>query len=135
MKPHISTITLGVSALTRAVAFYRDGLKLPLESEAPGAASFALRGARLLLVARDEMVAQSGVFDLGVAGSFGGFVLEHSVETQPEVEDLLRAASNAGAKIIKPATDSASGGTHGYFADPDGFVWKITWEPAINANS
>lgn len=132
MKPHISTITLGVSLLTRSVAFYRDGLGLPLESAAPGAASFALRGAHLLLVARDEMVKDAGVFDLGVAGSFGGFILEHTVATQPEVEDLLRAAHNAGANIIKPATDTDSGGTHGYFADPDGFVWEIAWEPGLN---
>lgn len=135
MQPHISTITLGVSVLTRAVAFYRDGLKLPIESEAPGAASFALRGAHLLLVAREEMVVDAGVFDLGVAGSFGGFILEHYVATQPEVEDLLRAASRAGAKIIKPATDTESGGTHGYFADPDGFVWEIAWEPGLNTTA
>lgn len=129
MKPHISTITLGVSNLTRAVAFYRDGLGLKLQSESPGAASFALRGAHLLLVAREEMVKDTGVFDLGVAGSFGGFMLEHGVETQPEVEAILNAARGAGANIIKPATDTASGGTHGFFADPDGFVWEIAWEP------
>lgn len=129
MKPHISTITLGVSTLARSVAFYRDGLGLSLQIEAPGAASFALRGAHLLLVAREEMVKDTGVFDLGVAGSFGGFMLEHYVETQPEVEDILRAANNAGANIIKPATDTTSGGTHGFFADPDGFVWEIAWEP------
>ena len=133
MKPHISTISLGVSVLARAIAFYRDGLGLPLESETSGAASFALRGAHLLLVTRDEMVKDAGVFDLGVAGSFGGFVLEHYVATQPEVEELLRAAHDAGANIIKPATDTASGGTRGYFSDPDGFVWEIVWEPNANA--
>ena len=133
MKPHISTITLGVSNLPRSVSFYRDGLGLPLESEAPGAASFALRGAHLLLVAREEMVKDAGVFDLGVAGSFGGFVLEHYVATQTEVEAVLRAAQIAGANIIKPATDTDSGGTSGYFADSDGFVWEIAWEPSLNS--
>ncbi len=133
MQPHISTITLGVSVLTRSVAFYCDGLGLALESEATGAASFALRGAHLLLVTREEMVKAAGVFDLGVAGSFGGFMLEHFVATQPEVEALLRAAHKAGANLIKPATDTASGGTHGFFSDPDGFVWEIAWEPNLKA--
>lgn len=133
MKPHISTITLGVANLPRAVTFYRDGLKLPLENEAPGAALFALHGAHLLLVTRDEMVKDAGVFDLGVAGSFGGFVLKHYVATQPEVEELLRAAKDAGADIIKAATDTATGGTHGYFSDPDGFVWEIAWESGLNS--
>ena len=132
MQPHISTITLGVSVLTRAIAFYRDGLGLPLQNEAPGAASFQLRGAHLLLVTRDEMVKDAGVFDLGVAGSFGGFMLEHYVATQPEVETILNRARNAGANIIKPATDTSSGGTHGFFSDPDGFVWEIAWEPGLN---
>ena len=131
MQSHISTITLGVSILTRSVAFYRDGLGLPLESEAPGAASFRMRGAHLLLVTRDEMVKDAGVFDLGVAGSFGGFVLEHFVATQPEVETILNAANRAGANIIKAATDTPSGGTHGFFSDPDGFVWEIAWEPGL----
>ena len=50
-------------------------------------------------------------------------------------EDLLRAASHAGAKIIKPATDTDAGGTHGYFADPDGFVWKIAWQPGLDTTT
>lgn len=132
MKPHISTIVLGVSVLARSVAFYRDGLGLPLESEAPGVVSFALGGAHLRLVMRDEIVKEAGVFDLGVAGSFGGFILEHRVETQPEVETLLNAARGAGANIVKLASDTASGGTHGFFADPDGFVWEIAWEPGLD---
>lgn len=78
------------------------------------------------------MVKDAGVFDLGVAGSFGGFILEHYVANQTEVEELLRVAHNAGATIIKPATDTATGGTHSYFSDPDGFVWEIAWEPGLN---
>ena len=133
MQPHINTISLGVSDLARAVAFYRDGLGLPLHSEVAGVAQFGLRGAQLMLVARDEMVKAAGVFDLGVAGSFGGFILTHSVATQPEVEQLLGAAARAGANVIKPATDTASGGTQGFFSDPDGFIWEIRWEPGQSA--
>lgn len=38
-------------------------------------------------------------------------------------------AKNAGAEIVKSAGDTFWGGYAGYFADPDGHLWEIVWNP------
>ena len=42
-----------------------------------------------------------------------------------QVEEVLRFANKAGAKIIKPGQNASWGGYSGYFSDPDGFLWEI----------
>ena len=41
------------------------------------------------------------------------------------VEEVLAEAERAGAKVVKPAEQTPWGGSSGYFADPDGFLWKV----------
>jgi len=38
----------------------------------------------------------------------------------------------AGATILKAAQDTFWGGYHGFFADPDGFVWEVAWNPHLD---
>ena len=54
-----------------------------------------------------------------------GFTIAHNVATRAEVDSVLRQAATAGARIVKPAADTFWGGYSGYFADPDGFLWKV----------
>jgi hypothetical protein len=35
----------------------------------------------------------------------------------------------AGATIHKPAQDTDWGGYSGYFADLDGYLWEVAWNP------
>jgi hypothetical protein len=51
------------------------------------------------------------------------------VRTREEVIALLAQAEQAGGKIVKPAQDTFWGGFSGYFADPDGFLWEVAWNP------
>ena len=44
-------------------------------------------------------------------------------------KELMAQARNAGATIVKPARDTFWGGYAGYFADPDGHLWEIAWNP------
>ncbi len=128
MQPRISMITLGVSDLQRSTEFYRDGLGFPTEGEHKGVAFFKLRGAWLSLFPLAELNKDANVATAGV----GGFTLAHNVESKAEVEAVLATAQRAGANIIKPAQDAFWGGYHGFFADPDGFVWEIAWNPYLD---
>lgn len=130
MKPHISLITLGVSDLARSTEFYRDGLGLPIEGDFEGVAFFKLRGTWLSLFPRDAMAEDANCSNAG--NGFGGFTLAHNVGAKEEVEAVLNQAEIAGAKILKPAQDAFWGGYHGFFADPDGFVWEIAWNPHLD---
>lgn len=43
----------------------------------------------------------------------------------------MSQAEAAGATIVKAAAETFWGGYAGYFRDPDGHVWEIAWNPAI----
>ncbi len=127
MEPRISLITLGVADLERAVRFYRDGLGLPRREGPEGIAFFETSGTWLSLYPR-ESLAEDAMADAAGSG-FRGFALAHNVRTREEVDPLLEQAAAAGARIVKPAREASWGGYSGYFADPDGFLWEVAWNP------
>jgi catechol 2,3-dioxygenase-like lactoylglutathione lyase family enzyme len=129
MNPRISLVTLGVTDLARSIAFYRDGLKLPLRDVAPGVAFFELAGTWLSLFPRHELARDATVSPAGEG--FRGFTIAHNVGTRAEVDAVLAEATRSGATLIKPARDAEWGGYSGYFADPDGFLWEVAWNPGM----
>jgi catechol 2,3-dioxygenase-like lactoylglutathione lyase family enzyme len=130
MEPHISLVTLGVADLERATRFYRDGLGLPAEGDFDGVAFFKLRGAWLSLYPRADLAADAAVAAEG--SGFRGFALAHNVHSKAEVDAVLQRAASAGASICKAAQDTAWGGYSGYFADLDGFLWEVAWNPHLD---
>ena len=60
---------------------------------------------------------------------FRGVPLANNVRERKEVSEILALAAASGGKIIKPAQDVFWGGHIGYFADPDGHVWGVSWNP------
>lgn len=130
MEPHISLITLGVSDLARATAFYRDGLGWPTEGDFSEVTFLKLRGTWLSLYPRKNLAADAGVAAEGVG--FAGVALAHNVRTPDEVPETLALAVRAGAQLIKPAQQAEWGGVSGYFADPDGFLWEVAWNPHLD---
>ena len=132
MEPRISIITLGVTDLPRAVEFYRDGLGLTLfDDNTESIAFFQNKGTWLALYPREALAADVGIpLDENVGGSgFSGVTLAHNVRTREEVDTLLDVAVSAGAALVKPAQDTFWGGYSGYFADPEGYLWEIAWNP------
>ena len=128
MEPRISIVTLGVSDLPRSVQFYRDGLGLPLRDEdTESIAFFKCWGTWLALYPRDALAEDAGVSTEG--SGFSGVTLAHNVTTREGVDALLETAVAAGAALVKPAQDTFWGGYSGYFADPEGYLWEIAWNP------
>jgi catechol 2,3-dioxygenase-like lactoylglutathione lyase family enzyme len=134
MKPHISLITLGVLDLELATTFYRDGLGLPTEGNFEGVTFFKLRGTWLSLFPRSALTADANMDASSpqAAPSSPSFTLAHNVASKEEVAQVLEQAHAAGARILKPAQDAFWGGCHGFFADPDGFVWEVAWNPHLD---
>jgi len=136
MKPRVTVITLGVDDLAKAVAFYRDGLGWPTQGIigkefAHGAIAFfdLQPGLQLALWARDDIA-----YDAGLAKaphSSTELILGHNVNSAQDVDAAMARARQAGAKIIKNAGKTFWGGYDGYFADPDGHVWEVLWNPQL----
>jgi uncharacterized glyoxalase superfamily protein PhnB len=56
--------------------------------------------------------------------------LGHNVASSAEVDAAMADARRAGASIIVEAHDTFWGGYAGYFADTDGHLWEVVWNPA-----
>lgn len=136
MKPSISLLTLGVDDLERSVEFYRDGLGLSTkgivgkEFEYGAVAFFNLQNSLILALWPRKSIAH----DTGLpvqAPSSTEFTIGHNVNSKEEVDLVMEQAEKAGANITKRASDTFWGGYAGYFQDPDGHVWEVAWNPAI----
>ncbi len=127
MKPQINIITLGVKNLKRSIEFYEQGLGLPRMPFEGHIAFFQLAGTWLALYPWDDLAQDA---EVPAAGSgFRGVTLAHNTASKREVDQVMIEAKNAGARIIKPAQDVFWGGYSGYFADPDGHLWEVAWNP------
>ena len=129
MEPRITLVTLGVSDLARSIRFYRDGLGLPQRETPESVAFFEMRGMWLSLYAREALAEDATVSPEG--SGFRGFTLAHNVRSPEAVDLLLADAVAAGAALVKPGQKVFWGGYSGYFADPDGFLWEIAWNPDL----
>jgi catechol 2,3-dioxygenase-like lactoylglutathione lyase family enzyme len=136
LEPRLTIVTLGVDDLERSVAFYREGLGLPSpgivgqEFEYGAVAFFELRGGvRLALFPRPSIAHDANVA-VGPP-STTEMSLAHNVRTTEEVDALMAQAERAGARIVKPAAATFWGGYAGYFADPDGHLWEIAFNPTL----
>lgn len=127
MEQRISVVTLGVADLARARAFYADGLGWTPVMEADEVVFFQLNGLVLGLFGRADLAADAGLEDAG-AGA-GGMALGYNVRAREEVDAVLAEAVAAGARLLKPGRDTFWGGYAGYFADPDGHLWEVAWNP------
>jgi len=127
MQPRLSLVTLGVEDLARAMCFYEQVLELPRLPSPPEVAFFELGRTWLSLYPR-ELLAEDATVPAAGSG-FRGFTLAHNVASQQEVDRLLRQIEERGGRIVKPARRADWGGYSGYFADPDGFLWEVAWNP------
>ena len=133
MDQRISLVTLGVTDLARARAFYEQlGWR---GQEVEETVFYQAGGLALVLWGRDKLAADSGVEDVGGrgfgGGGFAGIVLAHNVRSRDEVDTLVAAAAAAGAAVTRTPADTFYGGYAGCFADPDGHVWEIAWNPGF----
>jgi len=130
MKPRISMITLGVRNLPRAKQFYQQGLGLPLlDFDSEEVAFFNLNGSWLGLYGWSALAKDAGVSAPG--SGFRGFSLAHNVNSTEQVDQLIEQAVAAGGTLTKPAQTTDWGGYSGYFADLDGHLWEVAWNPHL----
>ena len=122
--PEINAILIGVKDLGRSKKFYAEGLGCPIENDYPMFVSFKLgNGSPTLgLYPREALAADAGVAPEG--SGFSGVTLHYIVKSTERVDEVLAQAERSGAKIVKPA-QKAQWGYFGYFADPDGHLWKV----------
>jgi catechol 2,3-dioxygenase-like lactoylglutathione lyase family enzyme len=126
MEQRLSLVTLGVADLVRSQAFYeRLGWKRGNTEE--GVAFFQLPGGIMALWSRKALAEDAGIADSGAG--FGGMALAYNARSREEVDAVIAEAVTAGGRLQKAAHETFWGGYSGYFADPDGHLWEVAWNP------
>jgi catechol 2,3-dioxygenase-like lactoylglutathione lyase family enzyme len=126
----VSLVTLGVSDLARATAFYQ-ALGWPLSSSSvPGEVSFfRTAGPIVALYPHDLLAADSHQTPVPIGPGYRGTSFAINVGSDADVDAVLAEAEEAGATILKPAHATDWGGYSGYFADLDGHAFEVAHNP------
>lgn len=128
MEPRLNIVTLGVRNFDAALSFYKDGLGwLTSSASNEQIAFFPLGGVVLALYPREALAEDAEVEPNGTG--FTGITLAYNAKSSEEVDQILEQVETLGAKIVKKAQKVFWGGYSGYFADPDGYLWEVAFNP------
>jgi len=127
VEARLSLLTLGVDDVARSRKFY-EALGFVASGPTNDDVAFYMAGGIVLsLYSRAGLLRDTGLTD-GKPG-FSGITLAHNVRSEPEVAAVLAEAVAAGGLLVKASHKVFWGGTIGYFADPDGHLWQVAYNP------
>jgi uncharacterized protein len=126
VEQRVSLITLGVSDLVRARAFYEQLGWQTRAAPDDAIVFFQAGGSVVALWDRGLLAADSGVED---RGGFGGVTLAHNVSSPADVDKVIAEARAAGAAIVREPAATDWGGYSSVFTDPDGHPWEVAHNP------
>lgn len=124
MAIQVTTIMIGVESLDRSKRFYAEGLGCEIVKDYPGFVELNLGtpSSSLALYPREAAAQDAGVSPEG--SGYRGVSFHYIVQSNDDVDDVMKKAVGAGGDTVKEAAAS-SWGYFGYFADPDGYLWKV----------
>jgi catechol 2,3-dioxygenase-like lactoylglutathione lyase family enzyme len=123
----ISMVTLGVADIAASTAFY-EKLGFHKSSASQEAVTFfKLKGTMLGLFGRAALAADAGVENS--EPGFSAVTLAHNLSSEAEVDEAFAHALACGATAVKQPEKVFWGGYSGYFADPDGHLWELAYNP------
>jgi predicted lactoylglutathione lyase len=126
VEQRLSLVTLGVSDLARARAFY-ERIGWTTRAEPEDDVVFFQAGCMIVaLWGRDPLAEDSGVED---SGGWGGVTLAYNTRSPEEVDEVIAQAETAGATIPRHGAETFWGGYSGVFVDPDGHPWEVAHNP------
>lgn len=129
MEQRLGAVTLGVRDLARSRAFYEGGLGWTRDGGEDDIAFYQLNGLVLGLYEWPKLALDAGVQPVG--SGFGGVSLAYCVRERDHLDGVIAEAEAAGARILVRPRDAFWGGRDGYFADPDGHLWQVQWNPHL----
>jgi len=129
MDSRVHFITFATADLDAARRFYVGGLGWQPLLDVPGEIIFFQVGPGLVLGLFDL-----AKFDQDLAGSttttaVAGVTVSHNVDSPAAVDEVIDAATAAGATVLKAPQFASFGGYHAHFQDPNGVIWEVAHNP------
>ena len=122
----VTLITLGVADLARSKAFYGALGWVPTADEGE-VVFYQINGMVLGLFGLEPLAKDQGRPDATLGT--GAMTLAQNFATEAEVDAAYTHALSAGATALKAPQKVFWGGYSGYYADPDGHVWEVAYNP------
>jgi uncharacterized protein len=136
MERRATFITVATADLEAARTFYVDRLGWSPLLDVPGEILFFQVGFGMTLgLFEAENFAADLSTGAGSALPLTGLTLSQNVGSSAEVDQTVAAAQAAGATVVKPPQLAAFGGYHGHFADPNGLIWEIAYNPGWSVDA
>ena len=127
MQGRINIVTLGVEDVARSRLFYEAlGWRASSASQ-PSIVFLRGNGTVLALFGRTALAEDAAVEDRPTG--FAAVALAYNARSKDEVDQVYAQAVQAGARAVKTPHPVFWGGYSGYFADPDGHLWEVAWNP------
>ena len=121
-------MTLGVQDLEISLKFYRDTLGWPAKLQEDIVFIPLQNGIVLGLYGRQALADDATVPN--TQADFSGVTFGHNVESIAAVDAIFVHLKAAGTRIVRPPQKMVWGGYSGYFADPDGYLWEVVYNPS-----
>ena len=133
LTPRINFVTLGVADIARARGFYeRLGLRASSASNAD-VTFFDANGVVLGLFGHHALAEDAHVV-AGPPPAYRGVALAWNATSEAEADAIVAHALACGGRLVKAAEKVFWGGYSGYFADPDGHLWEVAYNPYFPIN-
>lgn len=126
----LSLVTLGVADLERSIAFY-EALGFRRKAKKAEGVGFFQAGACAFAVWPLDELAKDSNSGAARGQTFRGVALAWNCRSAAEVDAAIALARRAGGSVPKPAQKTSWGGYAGYFADPDGHLWEVAYNPGF----
>jgi len=126
MEQRVSLITLAVDDPARSAAFY-EALGWTQVKTDVGIVVYQLLEQVIGLYPKAKLAEDMGV-DPAELGH-GAMTLGYNVREKEEVAAICALVAEAGGAVIKEPHDIFWGGHSAFIADPDGYVWELSWNP------
>ncbi len=133
MNQQLHIITLGVRDLAKSYNFYADLLGWKPSSLSKGDIAFFQAGGVVLALFPREKLAEDALSSPEGSG-FAGFTLAYNTRSEAEVDSIIKELKAKGVRIVKEPQKVFWGGYSSYFADPDGNLWEVAYNPFLQFN-
>ena len=129
MEQRFSVITLAAENLTTLRDFYIDKLGWKPIAENKDVVFFKLNGLLFSICNRDTIREFTGMPAEGAG--YRPFTLGYNVNTKGEAIELYFKLKNNGVRIVKEPEEPSFGGYFFYFADIEGNILEVAYNPFI----
>lgn len=130
MEQRLTIITLGVSDIKESEKFYSGVLGWKkTETSNENIIFYNLNGIQFALYPKNKLAEDANIEPEG--SGLGAFTLAHNLRSIDEVDALFKYLKDLKVKILKEPQKVFWGGYSGYFADPDGYLWEIAYNPYL----